>query len=243
MAPVGQVAPRALRVLLVLATLTACDRAPTALTPTRITVLEGNNTIATAGSWITMSARVTDNSDHGVPNVPVHWQVSSGAGEFSVDRSAPTSQLSTVTRADGITSVLVRLTAVGTSVVTASIGGPQGAPVNFTTTVIQPADVVIRFGPLFDCPEPSMYTVAGKSVTNVVVSVGAKVEWVYGDWVHHTCTARITSSSVPAGGQPFDSGIMHPGGFFQFVFNAPGTWHFTDALNGGTGTVTVLGTQ
>jgi hypothetical protein len=102
---------------------------------------------------------------------------------------------------------------------------------------------VIRFGPLFDCPEPSLFVVGNKPADNRIVSVGDKVEWKYMEWVDPSCTARIRSSSAPAGAPTFDSGIMSPGNRFRFVFELPGTWEYTDVLNGGTGRITVVGGQ
>lgn len=237
---------RFMLVLLVLGSMAACDRGPTDAEPepiaSQITVFEGDNQIAAAGSWIPLSVRVTDSGNRGVPNVTVYWQVTSGVGELASSlQPEPFIQSFTVTNADGVARVFVQLTVLGTSAVTASVAGLQGPPVTFTTTVTKPVDVVIHFGPMFDCEpnDPSRFTVGDTAASVVTVPLGSKVEWVYTEWVHPSCQARITSSSVPRGGEPFDSGIMSPGQRFQFVPGVPGTWTYRDALNGGGGTLTV----
>jgi hypothetical protein len=69
--------------------------------------------------------------------------------------------------------------------------------------------------------------------------LGARVTWVYMEWVHPACTARVVSTLEPPGGTPFDSGILRPGQPFTFVPNVVGTWEFIDELNGGSGRLTV----
>ena len=73
---------------------------------------------------------------------------------------------------------------------------------------------------------------------DVTVPVGAKVEWQYAEWLFQSCEARITSISVPPGGEAFDSGIIKPGLPFQFVPRVAGTWEYIDAINGGSGKLT-----
>jgi len=57
----------------------------------------------------------------------------------------------------------------------------------------------------------------GKAVT---VAVGTTIEWVNMDAVQHTAT----SSSVPAGGVTFDSGLMGNGDRYRFTPHVAGTW-------------------
>jgi hypothetical protein len=73
---------------------------------------------------------------------------------------------------------------------------------------------------------------------DVTVLVGAKVEWQYAEYLSQSCEARITSISVPPGGEAFDSGIIKPGLPFQFVPRMAGTWEYVDAINGGSGKLT-----
>lgn len=237
---------RSVLVCLLLGSMAACDGAPTAPSEpiaARIAVLSGDNQVAMAGSWIPLSVRVTDADNRAVPDVRVYWQVTAGAGDFArFPQEGPLNQSFTVTGDSGVAGVYARLTLVGTSTVTASLAGPRIAPVTFTTTVTKPADLVISFGPTFDCTgtsDPVGFVVGGKNASSVSVPLGATVEWKYMDWVHPACTARIISTSAPNGGQPFDSGIMSPGQGFRFVPGVAGTWHYMDALSGGRGTLTV----
>jgi len=45
------------------------------------------------------------------------------------------------------------------------------------------------------------------------------------------------SSVEPPGGDRIDSGVLGIGGSFTFVARVPGTWTFSDVLNGGSGTL------
>jgi hypothetical protein len=226
--------------------LSACDKAsirlPTELIASQIVMSGGDNQAGAAGSWLSnpLAVRVTDKDARGVAGMTVHWEITSGAGDF---RSFPETQLLiqpySVTNFDGVARVLLQPLVPGRTIVAASVAGLQGSPVTFNATVrdpvVQPA-AVIRFGPLFDCTplnDPSIFP--SEAVT---VSVGATVEWVYMDWLFSSCRARIVSSSVPPGGKPFDSGDLAPGQSFQFVPEVAGTWEFTDTINGGTGTLT-----
>ena len=145
----------------------------------------------------------------------------------------------------GRSSVGFLATAVGEIQVEASVPGLVGSPVVFSVDVAQPPDVVIRFGPIFDCygtpsnNDPSVF--AGPSGQNAVsVFVGATVEFIYAPYLHPSCTARVVSSVEPPGGDRIDSGILGIGGSFKFVPRVPGTWTFSDVLNGGSGTLTAV---
>lgn len=54
----------------------------------------------------------------------------------------------------------------------------------------------------------------------VTVTVGTRIEWVNLDNIQHTAT----SSSEPAGGAAFDSGLMGNGDTFSFTPQVEGTW-------------------
>jgi hypothetical protein len=69
--------------------------------------------------------------------------------------------------------------------------------------------------------------------------VGQRVGIHYADYLLPACTARFKSTAVPAGGKPFDSGVIHAGDTFTFQPNVAGAWTFIDELNGGTGTLMV----
>jgi Bacterial Ig-like domain (group 1) len=226
--------------LLVLGSVAACDKVPTEQpVASHIAIFGGDDQVANAGSSLAnpLSVRVTDGGGRGLPNVKVDWQITSGEGEFlSASDGRPLIQSFSVTNTDGVARVLVQFTVPGTSTVAASVAGLQGPPLTFTATVFKPADVVIRFGPFFDCTPLSDTSVFVSN--DVTVPVGAKVEWQYAEWLFQSCEARITSISVPHGGEPFDSGIIKPGLPFQFVPRMAGTWEYVDAINGGSGKLT-----
>ena len=74
----------------------------------------------------------------------------------------------------------------------------------------------------------------------MTVIVGATVEFIYAPYLHPSCTARVVSSVEPPGGVRIDSGVLGIGGSFKFVPRVPGTWMFSDVLNGGSGTLTAV---
>jgi len=226
--------------LLVVGSVAACDKVPTEQPiASHIAIFGGDDQVANAGSRLAnpLSVLVTDRDGRGLPNVKVDWQITSGEGEFlSVSDGRPLIQSFSVTNADGVARVLVQFTVPGTSTVAASVAGLQGSPLTFTATVFKPADLVIRFGPFFDCTPLSDTSVFVSN--DVTVPVGATVEWRYAEWLSQSCEARITSISVPPGGEPFDSGIVVPGLPFQFVPHVAGTWEYIDSINGGSGKLT-----
>ena len=54
----------------------------------------------------------------------------------------------------------------------------------------------------------------------VTVALGDTIRWVNLDNIPHTTTA----TSVPAGGNSFNSGVLNNGGVFEFVPNVLGEW-------------------
>jgi hypothetical protein len=78
----------------------------------------------------------------------------------------------------------------------------------------------------------------------VIVHARTPVEWAlpYDAWgsAPESCESRIVSTSVPPGGQPFDSGMLRPGQAFRFTPNVAGTWEYQDVMGGGGGRLTVL---
>ena len=95
-------------------------------------------------------------------------------------------------------------------------------------------------GPLFDCTpftDPSKFAASSRDSIPTVL-VGATVQWTYAPWLSPVCESQIVSTSVPAGGKSFDSGIIYPGQTFQFIPGVTGTWTFIDKRNGGSGSFT-----
>lgn len=62
--------------------------------------------------------------------------------------------------------------------------------------------------------------VAPSGGDDVTVAIGTTVQWVNLDGVQHTAT----STSVPAGGVAFDSGLLGNGDRFEFTPQVAGTW-------------------
>lgn len=200
--------------------------------------------------------RVTDARGEGVEGVRVAWSVTSGAGHFGFSgwsslRPArfpgghlPT--LSSDTDPEGVARAFFFPTALGTSTVTADAVGLEGSPVTFST---EANGVLIRYLAMADSPfgafpfsllagacnaPPDAHRFIGpEGSTDVLVPVGTPVEWLSG-----ACEARIASSSVPPGGESFDSGFLREGGRFEFVPRLTGTWEYEDQRTGAIGTLT-----
>ena len=231
--------------LVVSATLAACgDSASAPPAPTNLDVNGPQTLSAVFGSKVAapLGVRVTDAQGRGVQSVRVQWHVVAGAGTLigllQSDQSTATDNL-------GRSKVDFLATAVGEIRVEASVPGLVGSPVVFSVDVARPPDVVIRFGANFDCygtpsnNDPSVF--AGPSgQKDVSVIVGATVEFIYAPYLHPSCTARVVSSVEPPGGDRIDSGVLGIGGSFKFVPRVPGTWTFSDVLNGGSGTLTAV---
>ena len=231
--------------LAVTATLVACGDsasappAPTNLDvngPQTLSVVFGNNVAALLG------VRVTDAQGRGVQSVRVQWRIVAGAGTLI---GLLQSDQSTATDTSGRSKVDFLAISVGETRVEASVPGLVGSPVVFSIDVVRPPDAVIRFGPIFDCygtpanNDPSIF--AGPSGrSDVSVIVGATVEFIYAPYLHPSCTARVVSSVEPPGGDRIDSGVLGVGGSYKFVARVPGTWTFSDVLNGGSGTLTAV---
>ena len=230
--------------LVVTAALVACgDSASAPPAPTNLAVNGLQTLSAVLGHKVApLAVRVTDAQGRGVQSVRVQWRVVAGAGTLvgvlQSDQSTATDHL-------GRSTVDVVATGLGEIVVEASVPGLVGSPVVFSIDVARPPDAVIRFGPNFDCygapsdNDPSIFAgpSGGKDVT---VIVGATVEFIYAPYLHPACTARVVSNVEPPGGDRIDSGVLGIGGSFKFVARVPGTWKFSDVLNGGSGTLTAV---
>ena len=77
---------------------------------------------------------------------------------------------------------------------------------------------------------------------DLTVSAGTVVTWTNQDTVVHSATSGTSDGSV---GQPdgfFDSGLVDPGGTFEFTFTEPGTYaYFCTPHPWMQGTITVTG--
>lgn len=73
---------------------------------------------------------------------------------------------------------------------------------------------------------------------NVFIGVGRTVVWTHEGASQHTVTSGSPTNNP---GGLFDSGLINPGGGFQFTLNAPGTFPYFCRVHGvaHTGTITV----
>lgn len=60
------------------------------------------------------------------------------------------------------------------------------------------------------------------AIITVVVGVNNTAKWISDDPIPHT----VTSTSVPSGAKPFDSGNMNQGDTFSVTFTVPGTYEY-----------------
>ena len=214
------------------------DAAPTRpVAASRIIAVTGSVQSGYVGSVLALPLVVqADNGTRGVPNVPIEWRVTSGAGDLVSVRDGVSF---TVTDPTGHASVLLRPTAPGAISVTASSPIVPGRVAAFNALVLPVPGVVIRILPGFDCGNASTFEGPDGS-SDVTVPVGMVVEWVYADkaasW---PCSANIQSTQVPVGGAPLGATLAaHER--FQFVPTVAGTWVYVDAENGGRATLTAV---
>jgi hypothetical protein len=222
-------------------TVTACGADASTQPPrlgTRIVDAGGNGQMAYADTILPKAfvVQVKGPDNKGVAGVPVEWRITSGAGELL---PAHDSVLIAATDASGLSSVTVRPSTLGLFTVNASTPASPGVGITFSASIRQRPDVVIRIQPGFDCGDPSTF-VGPDSTSDVNVAVGALIEWTYpvSGFGGYTCTARLRTLTTPVGGTTFDQ-LLPINEVFQFRVDAVGVWTYSDALNGGTGSLTV----
>jgi hypothetical protein len=218
--------------------------------PPRLSIYGGNNQVAfdtISRLHVPFSVRVVDADGRPVPAIRVQWRVIAGSGELTAYPGGErlTDNI-TATGSDGVAAVSFRSRSLGNGIVSASVTGAASVEFHIVTDpTLAPPDVIITGGPFFDCTggtDPTRYWVSsGSGIRDTVLSavVGDRVGIRYADYLLPVCTARFKSTSVPAGGTPFDSGVIHAGDMFEFKPDAVGNWTFTDAINGGSGTLIV----
>ncbi len=172
-----------------------------AVTPSSVTASAGDNQMARIDQPLANELEVTVRaSDNGlVPGASVSWQVTLNDGSLSSANST--------TDEDGkaVNSLTLGST-LGGNTVQASAGTGINADLNANGT--QPTTVIVN-----------MQNIAFVS-DDITIQLGDTVTWNNLDVVAHTAT----STSVPAGGTPFDSGTLGNGGSFSFVPNTRGEW-------------------
>jgi adhesin/invasin len=177
----------------------------TAVAPAAVAIVGGDGQTARVSQPLAqpLEVRVTAGDNGPVPALPVAWTVTAGGGSVSA--------ASTATNAEGRAGVTLTLGDVaGPNAVEAA---PVGlAPVSFSATGSTPVTVQVdMLGIAFVAPG------GGDDIT---ILLGDTVRWVNRDAVQHTAT----STSVPVGGTPFDSGLLSQGQAFSFVPGVRGTW-------------------
>jgi len=214
----------------------------------RLSIYGGNNQVAfdtIARLRVPLAVRAVDADGRPLPAIRIQWRVIAGSGELTAypfgERLIDNT---TTTGSDGVAAVSFRSRSLGSGIVSASVTG--AAPVEFHTVTdpaLEPPAVIITGGPFFDCTggaDPTRYWVGTPAVDTVLSAVvGTRVGIRYADYLSYACTARFKSTSVPAGGTPFDSGVIHAGDTFEFKPDVVGNWTFTDVINGGSGTLIV----
>jgi len=220
----------------------ACDRdSAIAPVPPLVAVVSGNNQEVHDGFRLSspLAVRITGAGGSPASGIEVAWRVTFGSGEFhSFPNDQPVSAAVAITDADGVARIYFLPTVLGQSVITATAEAVTSAPATFIAT--DRPRFEISFGPIFDCTpfnDPSLFSLNNSatmvSQVNVPVSIG------YYSWLDNSCTARVKTTAVPDGGEPFDTGILHPGETFLFTPRVAGSWEFTDVINGGTGLLIV----
>ncbi len=206
-----------------------------------VTAVSGDGQTGKAGLFLDeeLQVRVTDTQGNTVDGVEVTWRVASGGGHLrSVDPAGDitfANQLAKRTTGGGIASVQFRPHVLGESTVVAEVPGHQGSPLVFT---VEANVMVILVGRAFGNEEVTFFANPGQE-DEVVVPIGTPVEWWESPFAGlGGFQVRITSTSVPLDGEPFDSGRISLQTPFRFVPNAVGTWEYVDQETGGTGRLT-----
>ena len=242
---------RAPRGVLLLFLLAGCRDATSTASPlqSRLVMYDGNNQVAfdtITHLRFPLSVRAVDSDGRPLAGIRVQWRVVAGSGELTgFPGGERLTDNTTATGVDGVAAVSFRSTSLGSGIVSAAMTG--AAPVEFhtvTNPALRPPDVIITGGPFFDCTggaDSTRYWTGSGTTRDTVLSavVGDRVGIRYADYLLPVCTARFKSTSVPVGGTPFDSGVLHAGDTFQFTPDAVGTWKFVDAINGGSGALIV----
>jgi plastocyanin len=180
------------------------DFTATAVTPASVTITAGNNQAARASRSLADALEVTVRaSDNGpVPGATVIWTVTGGGGNVSSS--------SDETDVSGVATTEWTLgPSVATNTARAAVDGLQA---DFTADGTQAVSVTVTM--------QSIAFVAPGGGDDVTIQLGDTVRWVNQESVQHT----VTSTSVPAGGASFDSGLLSLSQTFTFVPGTRGEW-------------------
>jgi Tol biopolymer transport system component len=214
-------------------------------------IVSGNDQEASAGPLFAdepLVVRVKDGRGAPVENVSVIWGVPSGdvvlgnaCSQTVIDWSEEEQAFTALwtfwaarTGPDGTAAVEYRPRALGTSEVNARILGHGNGDwmTDGVTFTLETTSLII--GLSRDPSDGGAPTFLGPHLTSDAgVPVGGVVEF----W-NRESTARIVSTSSPAGGASFDSGPLQRDERFRFVPDVAGTWEFVDEVSGAKGTLT-----
>jgi hypothetical protein len=230
------------------------DSVPRRPLPFAITMVSGNGQEGMAGVSLRdyLVVRLSDADGQPVAGANVVWKVETGAGRIwsAFDGEVVLcGSIDGCTDARGHSQVEFVPTTVGTTTVTAEVAGLQGSPVTFTADA---AGTVIFFAQGWMSDLGQLSFISPDWTAHATVAVGTPVEWIVSGFIHGDSnwdgSAHIVSTTVPPGGEAFDSGPLSPctrmpwydcdEGRFQFVPATAGTWEFVDRLSGARGTLT-----
>lgn len=220
----------------------AChDDASAPSIPPRIAVVSGNNQEVRDGSPLgnPLAVRVTGTGGRPVGGIQVVWEVTRGAGEFySFPDDQHVTPAVSVTGDDGVARIDFFPAVIGQTEVSASAREVASAAATFYVNDRPKFEIV--FGPFFDCTpftDPSRFSLNNSNEMVSQVNVPTSLSYYHG--LNNACTARVKTTSVPEGGEAFDTGILTPGEVFMFTPRVAGTWELTDVVNGGSGLLIV----
>jgi hypothetical protein len=200
---------------------------PAALAAT-IAIASGNEQEGKAGERLPqpLVIHVTDASGSGIRDAAVSFVVGDG-GLNGKDAPGPT-RLSSRTDANGNAQVVLEPYDTGRISVTARVEGTELPPVTFTANA---ASLIVEFrSPQSSGAYAAFYGPCRctRTLNTVAVPIGTPVEWTSVD----ASPYKITATSVPEGGAPFDSGTLTGSSRFRFVPTVAGTWQYRDTISG-----------
>jgi hypothetical protein len=201
---------------------------PAALAAT-ISIASGNEQEGKAGERLPqpLVIQVTNASGSGIRDAAVSFEVVGDGGLNGKDAPGPT-RLSSRTDANGNAQVVLEPYDTGRISVTARVEGTELPPVTFTANA---ASLIVEFrSPQSSGAYAAFYGPCRctRTLNTVSVPIGTPVEWTSVD----TSPYRITATSVPEGGAPFDSGTLSGSSRFRFVPTVAGTWQYRDTISG-----------
>lgn len=175
--------------------------------------------------------RLVDGAGEPMSGVRIDWSVAGGSVVLLT--SACQSGRTGDTWGPGTAYTEYRPLAYGTSRIASSVQGVSNSPRVFTTnaTLMQ---VVLAAAETW-LGEPFAFFAGPTGTSKITLPIGGEVEfWNRGPEAH------IVSTSAPAGGTNFDSGVLNEDGRYRFHADAVGAWIFKDTVSGATGTLSTV---